>query len=347
LLVSTASEPPVVTDTVLSAAVSANPTVVAVNPTGTDANQVQVQAKFTGADNAKIKDIRVRFDLDGDTNSVGGSLSSGTDLVYSDTNGLATVSYTPAEKFSPTNGVTIRACWDYSAFAAGTCPHQATTQLTVVSAALAVSIGTDNLIQVGTQTYYKDYVVVVTDSAGQAVHDVAVTPSLDLTAFYKGFYHVVSGWQQVDTTGDGPYVWDKTNGVWVDHFGDAGTVPACPNEDENRNGVLETNEDLNVNGKLDPSGVTITPLDSSGNPTTATVSTDASGLMHVRIEYPQTLATWVDYKITVTAKVAGTEGKAVYAGTLPAPASVFTNTSSSPAFVSSPYGTQPGCTNAN
>jgi hypothetical protein len=133
----------------------------------------------------------------------------------------------------------------------------------------------------------------------------------------------------------------------VDHFGDAGTVPACPNEDENRNGVLETNEDLNKNGKLDPSGVTISALDASGSPTTSAVATDAGGLMHVRIQYPQNMATWVDYKITVTAKVAGTEGKAVYTGNLPAPATAFTSTTTSPPFAVSPYGTHSGCTNAN
>lgn len=348
LQVATSSTPPPVTTPVLSAAVTANPTVVSVNQNGSTSNQVQVQAKFTGANNSKIPYVRVRFDLDGDPNTVGGTFSSGADLVYSDANGLATVSYIPGEKFSPTNGVTIRACWDYNDFAAGTCPNQATYQITVVSAALTVSIGTDNLIGSGPQTYTKDYVVVVTDSAGQAVQNVVVTPSLDLTAFYKGDYAVSgSAWTQNDVTGDGPYVWDSTSGKWVDHFGDAGTIPACPNEDENRNGVLEANEDLNQNGKLDPSGVTITALDSSGNPTTSAVATDAGGLMHVRIQYAQNLATWVDYKITVTAKVAGTEGKAVYAGNLPAPAIAFTTTTSSPPFVLSPYGTHAGCTNAN
>jgi hypothetical protein len=338
--------PPVTANSVLSATASANPSVVSVNLDGSSTNQAEVRALFLGANNARIPNIRVRFDLNGDTNSIGGTLTSGTTMVYSDANGFATTAYVPAKISSPTNGLTVRACWDYADFAAGTCPHSTTTQLTVVSQALKVSIGTDELIQLGTGTYIKDYVVMVVDAAGRAVAGVDITPSLDLIAFYKGDW-VVQGltWVQEDFTADGPYVWNSATQQWVNHFGDPGTVPQCPNEDQNRNGVLENGEDLNGNGSLDPSGVTITNLGST--------KTDASGKAIVRMEYPRNRASWIDFKITVTASVAGTEGKAVYIGTkaglgnLPVPGSAVQDVHTTPAFAVSPYGRAPGCTNAN
>jgi hypothetical protein len=344
------STPPAI-GTVLSPSVSANPAVVSVNAAGSTSNQTTVSAVFVGANNARIKNIRVRFDLDGDANSVGGTFASDGAMLYSDGNGVASTSYAPGVISSPTNGVTVRACWDYNDFAAGTCPNQATTTLTVVAQALKVSIGTDNTIEEHSQTFFKDYVVVVNDAAGQAAKGVVVTPSLDLTAFYKGEYNQISTggspagvWYFHDNTGDGPYAWNGSG--WTDHFGDPNTIPACPNEDHNRNGVLESGEDLNHNGKLDPSGVTITALDASGNPVSGGYPTDASGLMRVRIEYPQNYAGWIDYAITVTAKVAATEGKAVFSGTLPTSSTQLNNPLVPPSFGSSPFGVDPGCTNA-
>jgi hypothetical protein len=344
---------PAASITVLSPSVSANPTVVGVNTANDTTNQTTLTAVFVGANNARVPNVRVRFDLDGDPNSVGGSIGSGTQMLYSDANGVASTNYTPGTIASPTNGVAIRACWDYNDFAVGTCPNHVATTLTVVAQALKVSIGTNN--KIGTDhalTFYKDYVVVVNDAAGQAVKGVLVTPSLDLTAFYKGYYDGNSTgglkagvWYFHDVTGDGPYSW--TGAGWQDNFGAAGTRPSCPNEDENRNGVLEAGEDLNQNGKLDPSGVTITALDSSGNPVSGGAQTDGSGLMTVRIEYPRNYATWVDYAITVTAKVAATEGKAVYVGTLVGSADELNDSSVPPSFAESPFGISQGCTNAN
>ncbi|HEX7383876.1 MAG TPA: hypothetical protein VF291_06160, partial [Burkholderiaceae bacterium] len=55
-------------------------------------------------------------------------------------------------------------------------------------------------------------------------------------------------------------------------------------------------------------------------------------------EYPKNVATWVDYKILISASgVSGTEGRASWSGRLPADAGSFTATTP-PAFVVSPYG---------
>ena len=325
---------PVVTDAVLSATVSVNPSVVAVN-TGATSNSATVKALFVGADNERIQNVRVRFELP-DPNKVGGTLDSSSNVVYSDASGFATTIFRPASVPSPTNGVTVRACWGYAdaELAGGACPNSALAYLTVVSDALRVTIGTDELVGLGTGTYTKDFSVIVVDAAGRAKEGVEITPSIDLTAFYKGFYYWTGDvWARYSPTftRDGPYTWTGTG--WSDT---AGTQPACPNEDVNRNGVREDGEDLNGNSELDPAGVTIVNVGSS--------QTDSSGKAIVRIEYSRDRATWIDYKITITASVSGSEGKAVYVGSyyglgnLPAPGDAVSDENVFPAFGISPYG---------
>ena len=331
--------PPVAVGSVLSPTVAANPSVVSVNKSGT-ANSTAVRALFVGANNARIPNVRVRFELP-DPNRVGGTLDSGNNVVYSDASGFATTFYRPADVPSPTDGVTVKVCWGYNdaELAGGTCPRSVETRLTVVSDALRVTIGTDELIALGTGTYTKDYAVIVVDAAGRAKADVEITPSIDLLGFYKGyFFWNGEQWAQVVTTTDGPYRWSGSGSGWVE---DAvaiagGALPVCPNEDANRNGVRENKEDLNLNSELDPAGVTITNVNSS--------RTDANGKAIIRIEYTRDRATWIDYSITITASVAGSEGKAVYTGTLygkgnlPAPGSAVTDENVFPAFGISPYG---------
>ena len=100
---------------------------------GSTSNRSELRALFLGAGNAPVPNVRVRFDLAGDVNNIGGSLTSGTNVVYSDANGVATTAYVPGSRSSPTDGLTVRACWAASDFAAGTCPNADAQHLTVIS----------------------------------------------------------------------------------------------------------------------------------------------------------------------------------------------------------------------
>ncbi|MCY7290201.1 MAG: hypothetical protein LH624_18645, partial [Cryobacterium sp.] len=115
-----------------SASVSANPSVVATNTASTN-NRTEIRALFVGAGNAAIPRVRVRFDLANDANNVGGTFSTGNNIIYSDANGIATTAYIPGARSSPTNGVTIRACYSVNDFDAGMCPSSAMVTVTVVS----------------------------------------------------------------------------------------------------------------------------------------------------------------------------------------------------------------------
>lgn len=360
-----------------SASVAVNPNKVTVNIAGGTSNQAQVRVLFVRPDNSAIPNVRVRFDLNGDPNRVGGTFSSGSDTLYSSANGTVTAAYIPGTRSSPTDGVSVRACYSLTDFTSNTdCPNSVSATLTVTDEAISVSLGTNELIEEGDAdlTYIKRFVVLVVDSAGNAMPGVTITPVVDLTNYAKGRY-VVSGdaWAQAatavcineDVDRDG--ILDLVD---VDGDGD------LRSEDGDQDGVLDASEDLNGNGVLDPGededgdgyldpaedgdGDGVLDLtredfdrDSVLEPRKADVSirmvdsdrTDASGLAVLQIEYPKNVASWVRYMITVTASgISGTEGRATFAGWLPVPADAVSSTDSSPAFVFSPYGEIGSCT---
>ena len=303
---------------VASASVSANPSVVATN-TSTTSNQTEIRALFVGPSNSPLKNVRVAFDLAGDLNSIGGTFSTGSNVVYTDANGVATTSYIPGTRASPTNGVTIRACYNTVDFTAGTCPSATSTTITVASDPLAVSIGSNGVIVIPTAnlTYIRQFVVLVVDASGRAKANVDIVPSLDLPVFLKGQYVHGATWVQGTIVGS---TLTLRNPV------------ACINEDTNRNGILESVEDLNHSGSLEPrkSDATITIL--------GTGKTDANGSATVQVEYPQNVGSWLQIKILVSATgVSGTEGRATWTEILPVPATAI-SAATTPPFVVSPYG---------
>lgn len=343
-----------------SASLTPTPSVVTVNAAGSTTNQVELRALFLGANNQPVPNVRVRFSVapanssDGVATQVGGAV-----YAYSDATGVARGTFTPGQRSSPTNGVTVQACWSTTDFDMNAaCPSNRliSNTLTIVSEALSVNIRTNNLIKTGDAglTYIKEFVVMVVDAAGQAKPDVLITPSVDLTAYYKGFYfwNGLVWAQQLTLLDSENYSWDAAASAWT--RGSTTNTPMCPNEDVNRNGVREAGsyvaggtapaiatrqEDLNWNGEIDPrkSDVAIKMVGSS--------RTDANGLAIVQIEYGQNLASWVDFVITVTASgISGTEARARYSGlhygvgNLPYPSNAVTNQTVKPAFAISPYG---------
>jgi hypothetical protein len=352
-----------------SASVTPTPSVVTVNSVGSTSNQVELRALFVGVNNKPIPRIRVRFDLAGNLTSTDGVVSWVGAYAYSDANGVARATFTPGQRSSPTNGITIRACYDtvdFGSVSGGDCtgvPRFTTATLTVSSEALSVTIQTNENIKSGLNdlTYIKEYVVMVVDSSGQAKPDVQITPSVDLTGYYKGRYQwLVDQWVQIVSLANNEnYRW--TGSAWTLDTSVTPGQPVCPNEDVNRNGVREAanfqngtslalgqrGEDMNWNGDLDPrkADVAVKMVGSS--------KTDANGLAIVQIEYGRSVATWVDFVITVTASgVSGTEARARYVGNryglgnLPVIASSLTNQDVPPPFDVSPYGIASQCTNA-
>lgn len=331
-----ASTTPAAVGPVVSAALTASPAVVRVNTATDKSNRIELRALFLAASNAPVKNVRARFDLNGDANSIGGTIGAGSSLVYSDANGAAVTSYTPGERSSPTGGVTVRVCWDYNDFAVGSCPNQRLTTLTVVSDPLSISIGTDNLVSEGATklTYIKRYVVLVVDAAGNPKSDVQLSASIDMSYYMKGYYKydaALKRWKQGAQVETGTTATDLSDALFGEN-----KMAFCPNEDVNRNGSIDGAEDINGNGQLDPrkSDVSIALSGST--------KTDTSGTAVLQIEYPKSIASWVTFRLTVAA--AGVLSPPAYYpapgldAVLPPEAGALTTESPPPAFALSPYG---------
>ena len=309
------------TGTVTSASVAANPATVGVNTAGSSANVVTVRGLFLGAGNTPIQYVRVRYDLNGDPNGIGGTLGSGTGYVYTDANGVAQTTYTPGTRGSGNQQLTVRACWSETDFTAGTCPNVSSANVTVSQSGVSISIFNNGKVGIDDtkEVYTAPYTVQVVDSVGQPIKGVLVSGSVDLPRYYRGY-------------------WDTGTGAWAKT-----TLNVCDNEDINRNSVLETysntqKEDQNGSGKIEPysADAAITPQ-SAGSDTT-----DAFGLAYFNLQYGQNVATWDDFTLTFSAIVSGTEGKATTTGRLGAPASAFASLTVALPFELSPYNlTQP------
>jgi hypothetical protein len=317
--VQTSGTVPPATGTIDSRSVSVAPRTVAVNEAGKSNNQAQVRVLFLDSSNKGIANMRVFLDLNGDVNSVGGSFANGSALLYTGSDGSVTTSYIPGTRASPTDGLTVRACYSKTDFVPPACPNSVTTTATVTNSPISISIGTNDEIEIGdTQlTYIKRYGVLVANSSGAPMPGVSVSASVDLTDYAKGVF-ALSG------------------GKWVQQA----TVD-CGNEDIDRDGALDTGEDINSSGAIEPRKADVVVSVVSG-------TTDTSGRAVVKVEYQQEAAAWVHMLLSVTATgVSGTEGTASKAAWLATPADAINNSSVSPPFQLSPYGVAASCTNKN
>jgi hypothetical protein len=316
---------PVVTATISAANLSINPNTIAPNPTGAVTNRAALKAVFQDVSNTPIPNVRVRFDILAPGLGNGEQISTGTTTVYSDSSGIATADYISGTRTSPTNGVSIRACYgpDDTSIAGGLCPSSITQTLTVASQPLSVSLSDNNEMSKANSNidYIKKFVVRVNDSAGVAVPNALVSISVDITHYGKGYnyadpYYIY--WLNntsppvIPLTTPPDITLDLTTGLNNSNIPQLGNylafpiVPGariwCMNEDTNRNGFLDTSEDINGNGKLDPRKADISISYVNGN------TTAADGTLVIQVQHGQNVATWLAYTVKVSTNVGGTEG---------------------------------------
>lgn len=96
--------------------VEINPSVVGTNTGGSTAQSATVRFKAFGPTSLPVPNVRVSFDLAGDPSAIGGTLTSGSGVVYTDSNGIATTTYIPGPTATSTTGLTIRACYSSTDF---------------------------------------------------------------------------------------------------------------------------------------------------------------------------------------------------------------------------------------
>ena len=273
---------------------------IAPNPAGSTTNNTQIIARVVDAANNPVQGKAVTFRRV--TDPSGGSLQQAS--ATTDASGQATVTYVSGSQSTAANGVVLEASVANESGTAIT----GTASLTVNQTALFITLGTGNVVaSLDAQTYRKDWVVYVTDADGNAVSGVTLTFRAIPTRYAQGtltFLDPVWGYQT--------------------------PIDICPNEDLDRDGILDAGEDTNGDGVLWPGNVVaVTP---------GTVQTDDTGRATVSLVYAESFAPWVEVTLTATARVSGTESRRDATFTLPGQAADFSDEEVPPAGVVSPFG---------
>lgn len=295
-------------------------TVVQTNAVGSTSNRIQLITTFK-KNGVPVQNVRVVYRLAGFT-AVGGqfqtgstgTLTTGTPVAYSSTDGRAVDYYIPAQTQSPNGQVFLQACYGDTDAAAQACDSSRLLQqeVTVASDPVSVTIGTDNLIEDDSAnlSYVQRYVIQVTNSAGQPMSGVTVTPVINTVNYHKGFFTYVSS-------------------TWVNS-----ADFECAKEDLNDDDTRQAGEDIDHDETLEPVRANITFAPNVQNVNT----TDSTGRVIFKMSYPKDKAYWNVVKIDATAITSGSEGRAkrtVRLGYLAADA----KKEGEPAFVRSEYGT--------
>lgn len=275
---------PAAVDVISAASLSVTPNNTPPNTVGSSTNRAGLRAVFQNSANQPIPNVRVRFEIKSpslDSLEVlsTGSAVNGYSTVYSDVTGVAVADYIPGTRSSPTNGVIIRACYGNTdaEIAGGACLRFKDATLTVASQPLSITLGDNNLLTKGANglTYIKLFDIAVADSAGNAVANAQISASVDLRRYGKGAY---------------------------------ASLPRrfCLNEDINRNGFVDAEDkdfvDDDGNDVLTPRKADVILSFVGAN------TTGSNGRATVQVEYPQNVATWLEYAVKVTTNVAGSEG---------------------------------------
>jgi hypothetical protein len=298
-----------------SSSIAVSPNNIPPNTAGATSSRAGLRAVFQNSSNQPIQNVRVKFSIISPQLDSQETLSTGSAVVYSDASGVAIADYIPGTRSSPTNGVVIRACFGNTdaEILANPCTslNIKDATLTVASQPLSITLGDNNLLAKGANelTYIKIFDIAVADSAGNAVSNALISASVDLKLYGKGSSFTAR-------------------------------LPLCLNEDVNRNGFVDS-EDKNF-------------VDDDGNdillPRKADVilsfigsnTTGSNGRARVQVEYPQNVATWLEYAVKVTTNVAGSEGTVEKLYTT----SFIEGDQVNGSFLTPPYGRN-GCTTPN
>jgi hypothetical protein len=349
-IASTQSGPSVVTATagtgVNAVQTSINLDFLATTPAALDAQaspstiaitgQSTITATVRDAANNLVQNKTVNFALSDNT---GGSLSVGSALT--DVNGQASTVYTASKTPSASGGVVV------TAQVQGTNISDSTS-LTVGGQTVFLSLGTGvNISEDSTKTtFIMPWTVKAVDSGGNPVDNIKVTLALHSAYYEKGTWQDTgSKWAFLASAVPTPPATAPVGGYTI-------AFPGCKNEDLNLNGVLDPGEDTtgtgNNNGKLDPGDVAIAP----GNVTTTTTAAVGSapathGTATFNVEYPEDHAMWVTSTLTATASVQGTQATTSATFQLPMVNTYTTSDQSAIPGFQSPYGIANTCTNPN
>jgi hypothetical protein len=278
------------------------------NSIGPDGDTSTISVVVRDSNYNLVKSKTIKFNL---TDTSGGTIFPAT--AVTDSSGRASTIYT-SNSVSAQDAVVEAVVVDSPAI-------KDTVEITIADRELFIAIGTGNDLEEGDDgtTYTKKFVAFVTDADSNPVKNQSLTISAVPDMFYKG------QWVQVykDPAKDEFISWVAV--------GEANTTPAavlsdwdpkhaCPNEDDNLNGILDAGEDTNGNGLLTPGNVlsSVAAVSVNGDDTVSVEAiTDDQGKVVIDLIYPQSFGHWVDINLIVSGAVEGTESFTQSTFTLP------------------------------
>ncbi|OQW99612.1 MAG: hypothetical protein BWK80_62755, partial [Desulfobacteraceae bacterium IS3] len=163
-----------------------------------------------------------------------------------------------------------------------------------------------------------DVWVVIGGKAGSVLvgRATSVTSSDDKTYYTLPMSVLVS-----DANGNAVSGAKVSLGAWPTRYATGSRLPANPctaifdgiwlNEDENRNLILDSGEDVNKNGELTP------PNTAAGALSEKIVTTDENGTATFDLVYLKSYSNWVETEISANTLVSGTETRTTYTFWLP------------------------------
>ena len=253
---------------------------------GTNLSTTTVTATVRDAANAAVGGAPVLFELLS-TTGTGESISPA--VAYTDSTGLAKATFT-AGSLSTNGAIYVRA----SVIGAPSCTTTPPTvdpaatcksvALLVNARAVSLTIGfSTNITDAGNGTLYKyPGSILVIDNNGSPVAGQPITLTLFPSNFRRG--SVV-----VDPA-------SATPTACVANY----TTAILPNEDLNRNGILDPGEDVSGNGAL-------TPPSAVGGAVPSSLTTDVTGIATFEITYPKSSGLFITDELTARVTVSGTE----------------------------------------
>lgn len=285
-----------------------SPTAIGPNSAGSVAQQTQLRATVTDNNGNPVANSIVAFTRVLDPS--GGTLSQAS--AVTDSGGQATVQYISGAGTTADGGILLRASVLSDASVFGT------TTMTVTQSALFIGLGTGNTItNVDPQTYKKDWVVYVTDSNGVAVANKDLTIKVLPVEYRKGYLTFA-------------------NGAWSY---DLATLKTCANEDANYNGVLDSGEDFNGSGNLQPGNVVLVTTTQTPNAAASGIArTDSTGRATISLLYAESYVPWIKVRLSAQATVSGTESSTAQEFYVVGLASDFSSATNPPAGTTSPFG---------
>ncbi|KND21905.1 hypothetical protein AFK20_06755 [Enhydrobacter aerosaccus] len=272
--------------------------------------EAKVTATVKDSLDRPIKNAIVEFSLVKDAS--GGRISNA--YVLTDETGLATIRYYAGKVPTAVDAVQIKS--DVKAVRVGNTdmpinsPKTATKTLTVQNQAASIGVSfSDKVASSDDEVYYiMNGSIYVVNSTGKPVVNQPVSVSV-IPDYYRGgeFYAATDASGNAVAWGMRAYRdFSKTLGIIPTKIEDI----TCRAEDLNLNNILDGGEDTNTNGKLDPfNPVAILGGDGSvlTQDGTATLTTDATGKLDIKLRYAKDTANWFTANVRVTTKVDGTE----------------------------------------